>query len=82
MSIKIYESNIIELKDLKLIKDKENIQLIKKLKPGNFIIYKNALYIGTVDKILAIIKLQKEGKKIMSTQEFISGYKETEGEFS
>ncbi len=45
-----------------------------KCKVGEIINYdKNGLYIGTADKILQIISIQKPGKKMMSISDFFNG---------
>jgi methionyl-tRNA formyltransferase len=48
---------------------------IKKLKPGEFFIQKNAVFAGTGDGILAVLEIQAEGKKKMSAADYFRGVK-------
>lgn len=45
-------------------------------KPGKFIIEEDKLYVCSIDEKLEVLELQLEGKKRMSTADFLNGYKE------
>ena len=58
--------------DLKIIQTKISDQ---DLEPGKILINNNKLFIGTNNKSLEILKIQPAGKKVMTADEFIRGYK-------
>lgn len=46
--------------------------------PGTLIIRINKLYLSTIDHDLEILQIQAEGKRTMTQQEFVNGYKNNE----
>ena len=66
MILKIYRSHIVDDPSI--------------TRPGEVIVAGGILLVGTADKALAITDLQQEGRKRLSTAEFLRGYKISTGE--
>lgn len=62
-------------KILKIYKSSINNSFNDRHNPGEIIINKNKIFISTKDGLLEIIELQLEGKRKMTSHEFINGYK-------
>jgi methionyl-tRNA formyltransferase len=62
-------------KILKIYKSSINNSFNDHHNPGEIIINKNKIFISTKDGLLEIIELQLEGKRKMTSHEFINGYK-------
>ena len=62
-------------KILKIYKSSINNSFNDRHNPGKIIINKNKIFISTKDGLLEIIELQLEGKRKMTSHEFINGYK-------
>ena len=58
------------------------IEKILQLKPSKIFMSKHNIYTGTGNGILLIKKLQLEGKRTLSSKEFIAGYYEETSEFN
>lgn len=62
-------------KILKIYKSSINNSFNDRHNPGEIIINENKIFISTKDGLLEIIELQLEGKRKMTSHEFINGYK-------
>ncbi|MFH0892263.1 MAG: methionyl-tRNA formyltransferase [Candidatus Falkowbacteria bacterium] len=67
---------LITNKTIKIIETERKTIKINKHKPGKFFVFENKLAVQCGTDALIINKIQPEGKKIMSGEEFINGYRD------